>query len=196
MNDDARRQFRAGLALIQKSGLARWDTTTCQFAPSDAAEFERTASAHDCEHGRVMLWIVFAAGTEYLLKAACLKRGFLKAHKKSVLRPPAQNEDLAGWVRRVLQDPSTVRESVTDLGTLKGVRFDQLVAGHSNEKLARAGFALFQQSIRNRDSHHYVSNVRAGHFHVVEKLFVPAVNAALESMNLNETEWNDWTGRS
>ena len=49
------------------------------------------------------------------------------------------------------------------------------VKAHEGQ-LLRAAYTLLAGTIRNRDAHAYVKDVRDDHFHLVEELFVPCFN--------------------
>ena len=183
---DGWNQIRAGLALIEWSNLASWDKNTGKLSASAQPAFEAVAVKRHQQFGRVISWIVFAVGCEYVLKGVCLVRGLLQPKLKKVLRPPHPDDDLANWIHQALGNSDSVREEVSITGQLKQLPLDKLVSGLPERDLAMAAFELLRESIRNRDAHQYVRDVRAAHFKAVPRLLVPALNAVLGSLSPNE----------
>ena len=68
-------QIRAGVALIQWSKLASWDGEKARFEPSSQDEFEAWAGKIHQDFGRLICWIAFSVGSEYLIKGVCLVKG-------------------------------------------------------------------------------------------------------------------------
>jgi hypothetical protein len=186
MTDDGWEQIRAGLALIQWSGLATWDDARCTLDPADPQIFERSAGEVHSEFGRVISWIVFSVGTEYLVKGICLLRGLIQVRERPVLRPPFPSEDIQSWVRLVCNKQQAAYESVISFGTLGDMPLEKLVKDLPERDLAWAALELLRQSIRNRDAHRYMRNVRAAHFRAVRELLVPASNALLNLLDRAE----------
>lgn len=180
---DGWEQVRAGLALIECSKLAKWQPSSAALAPADGPAFENAATSMHSEFGRVMAWILFSVGCEYVLKGACLVHNLITPQSKAVLRPPKSGEDLATWVHDALVRSSSVLEQVPTTGMLGTLPIKKLVRASAQPKLARAAFDLLRDGMRNRDAHQYVKNVRAAHFKAVPKLFVPALNEVLGSLD-------------
>ncbi len=179
-------QVRAGLVLIQWSQLAHLDHQGGKLIATSQSDFEAAAVQRHGEFGRVISWIVFAVGNEYVFKGACLVRQLGIEKPKKVLRAPNSAEDIDSWVQHALaKDPSAL-ETVTASGTLGELPIDKLVEGLPDRELIKAAFELLRQSIRNRDAHQYVRNVRAAHFSAVARLFVPALNALFHHLDQNE----------
>jgi hypothetical protein len=180
--DDGWGQVRAGLALIQSSRLASWDEHRFKLVPADALNFEAATKQIHNEYGRVISWITFSVGIEYLLKGICLLRGLIEGTKKPVLRPPLPHEDAQSWVRLVCDNQEAAKETAISFGTLGNVPLRKLVRDLPERDLAWAALELLRQSIRNRDAHQYARGVRAAHFRAVPDLFVPALNALLDKL--------------
>jgi hypothetical protein len=71
------RQIRAGLGLIVWSRLASWNQLELTLAPADNSEFESNVGwrvVHD-EFGRLLCWIAFSVGSEYIAKGTFMSRG-------------------------------------------------------------------------------------------------------------------------
>jgi hypothetical protein len=182
MEADGHEQIKAGLALIVWSGLAARDPCNGLLTAPHDEEFEMLAKERHEQYGRVLSWAVFAIGCEYIVKGACLVRGLSQTQHKEVLRPPRWDEDLGQWSRAVLGRDPSVRVSATYSGTLAELPLKKLLANVSGEEQHRAAFELLRDSMRNRDAHQYVPNVRAAHFQAVPRLFIPALNAVIQSV--------------
>lgn len=179
---DGWQQVRAGLALIELSHLASWRGSDARLVAASADRFEQTAATTHIEFGRVMSWVLFSVGCEYVLKGACLVRELMGTGSKFVLRSPASEDDLVGWVAAALDSHASVQEEVVTTGTLVKLPIAKLVAGSPEKDLAMAAFKLLRD-MRNRDAHHYAQNVRALQFQAVPKLLVPLLNVALRSLD-------------
>lgn len=179
-------QIEAGLSLINWSGLASRGPGDHLLTPNDAHDFETLARGRHNQFGRVLSWAVFAIGCEYVIKGACLVRGLLKSNPKEVLRPPSWDEDLEAWARAVLKRDSCVMVSASSTGTLSGLPLKKLLSGVPGEKQHRAALELLRDSMRNRDAHQYIRDVRAAHFQAVPRLFVPALNAIIQAAGVDK----------
>ena len=191
MSNPGWEQIRAGAGLIVWSKLAKWDTASLRFGAAAEEEFEVSASGHKEVHpefGRLICWIVFGVGSEYLAKGVCLLNGKDPSNGKNVLRPPFQGENIGEWVQMALNrnQDSAILETITTFGDLnkinKLLRTILKPAGEEGD-FVYAGIDLLRDSIRNRDAHQYARNVRAFHFHVVHDLFVPALNILLATLD-------------
>jgi hypothetical protein len=179
---DGHEQIDAGLALIVWSGLAARDPCNGLLTAPHDEEFEMLAKERHEQYGRVLSWAVFAIGCEYILKEACLVRGLRKTKYKEVLRPPRWDEDLGQWSCAVLRRDSSVCVTATNSGTLAELPLKKLLANVPQQEQHQAAFELLRDSMRNRDAHQYVPNVRAAHFQAVPRLFIPALNAVIQSL--------------
>lgn len=180
---DGWEQVRAGLTLIECSKLAKWQPSSTGLTPADRPAFENAATSMHSEFGRVMAWILFSVGYEYVLKGACLIRNLITPQSKAVLRAPTSGENLATWVNDVLGGSNSVLEQVSTTGPLGKLPIKKLVQASAQPKLAQAAFNLLRDGMRNRDAHQYVKNVRAAHFDAVSQLFVPALNEVLRTLD-------------
>jgi hypothetical protein len=103
-----------------------------------------------------------------------------------VIRAPTWDEDIEAWCRLVNSDDPSIKISDTGLGTLGKAPIDSIEALGDERELVSAAMKLLTATIRNRDAHRYVPNVRAGHFMAVPRLFVPAFNALLGCLDQSE----------
>ncbi|WP_447962989.1 hypothetical protein [Nitrospira sp. Ecomares 2.1] len=181
------RQIQAGLELVQWSKLVQWDNNFLSLLAVDENVFE-SQKGHQAVHptfGRLICWIAFSAGAEYLAKGACFLKGKDLSKPVSVTRIPSINENLKTWVHEVITKAPSAKENSVNFGTLGGIPLQLVLQDLSQGErdLAVAAFDLLRSTIRNRDAHRYAENVRAFHFHLVSRLFVPAFNAILRSLN-------------
>jgi len=130
--------------------------------------------------GRLICWMTFSAGAEFLAKGLCLLRGIEIRKVDSVLDYPA--ESLDGWVPRVTGGTAPL-QTVPKYGSL-GTLLRRTSTGPSAiERLCEkvnapyweqerliAAFKSLAGPIRNRDAHAYRPNERDAHFWLVEGL--------------------------
>ncbi len=188
MVDEGWQQVRAGLALIQWSRLARWDRERLALIAHKEEEFE-SAAGHKQVHGefgRLICWIAFGVGSEYLLKGVCPLKGVDLGRTTKVIRPPFRGEDVTSWARLVRAKDTSVVQDEVSFGTLGTLPVQEILQDGDKKNMALASIELLAKTIRNRDAHRYARNVRSFHFHTVESLFVPALNAVLASLNQHD----------
>jgi hypothetical protein len=182
------RQVRAGIALIEFSRLARWDRVSLTLTPTTAEEFESQdghGRVHP-EYGRLICWIQFGLGSEYLVKGVCILTKHPVASKASAVRFPSPGQDLAAWAKLVNSKPTPDREPVAGFKTFANLPFDKVLLGRPEEDIHCASINLLASAIRNRDAHRYVQNVRASHFGEAERLFLPALNSLVGCLEQGE----------
>lgn len=185
MRDDPWAQIRAGVALICWSRLARWDSEALAFVPATKENFE-SADGHAVVHkefGRLLCWLSFAVGAEYLAKGVCLFKGLLHFKSKKVVRPPTHGEEMQQWAEKVLQKNPTAFETTIYLGTLNDLPLDKVADPGPAHDLLVASFELLRSAIRNRDAHHYTKNTRTFNFPAVEAAILPSLNLLLATVD-------------
>lgn len=169
--------------------------------------FEAAWLRFDSHFGRVVFWNTFSNGAEYLIKGLLLAYDLsdvrtLNTAAMTLQPSPAQLSNLAVWAKLVRkQDPSVFKPwARADYGSLsdalgapwKAMRkrmYGHLPKGSSERTnleseadIIYAAFDVLRSSIRNRDTHAYVPNVRDNHQYLVEGLFLPAFNLVLKWM--------------
>jgi hypothetical protein len=203
MQEEGDLQVLAGISLITSTGLVQWDSARHVFAKGDELEdFNKRWESINPAFGRVILWHTFATGAEYFLKGVLLLNGkevrFVEDDKKKqkLVFPPTDPASLTTWASHFFNSPPTAPKSEAisfgDLGSIVGdtAKFRYLgelhrTAAPSDEtadaqmQFAYAAMNLLRDSIRNRDAHAYIPNVRNGNFHLVEPLYLPAFNILL-----------------
>ncbi len=187
-----REHIRSAVNLINWSGLAVWQSDQNCFQPLEEHEFVKCHESRG-EFGRLINWLVFSVGAEYLAKGVCLANGAVNPNKVKVLEYPPIEGPIDAWVMDVLNETAPRVDQIA-YGTLRKYYGKKPESSYfaklrqkgrlSDEKfrLVVAGYRVLGEAIRNRDAHTYVRDVRGGHFHLVEKLFVPCFNALLEAL--------------
>jgi hypothetical protein len=190
--EDGRLQITAAAALLENSRLLHWNTHVSEFQALERDDFELAwQSEVDPVFGRLISWILFAAGAEFLAKGMCLIKG---VEIRSNIRVPNHPQgSIDAWV-------SMFRKNWRCNGTIQTTFFGtmgNLTSGKKSEpsdlmRLCQvsgatepgrerilAAYELLQKTIRNRDAHAYVPNVRDAHFSLVPNLFAGCFNTML-----------------
>lgn len=190
MIEESWRQIEAGLALIVWSRLAFWDAQNLSLVASRESDFESRAGHKEVhgQFGRLICWIAFGVGAEYLAKGVCILNGCNLNSQAKCIRLPQPGEDIDNWIQLVNENDQSIHESELSFGTLARLPVGQILKPGRERNLVLASIKLLASTIRNRDAHHYAQNVRAFHFHVVESLFVPAFNILLASLDKGELQ--------
>jgi len=183
MFEEGLRQIQSGVALITWSRLASWDSQSLTLIPAQESDFESHHRQVHSEFGRLLCWIAFGVGGEYLAKGACILSGHLRPGPGDHIRLPSPGEDVESWVELVNKNDSTIRESELHFTTLGKLPVGKIPKLKQEQEFVTASIKLLASTIRNRDAHRYTRNVRAFHFHVVGSLFVPAFNILLASLS-------------
>ena len=149
--------------------------------------------------GRVASWNMFSTGAEFLLKGLFLSYDLLDRSKKEVRNYPVSTQPSAvkTWAENYksnAQDTFMVPQYGT-LAQLLPKKADQLFdildsirpAGKEPEfkadcDIVFAAYELLRDTIRNRDTHAYVPNVRNAHQSLRQAVLLPALNAIAEWM--------------
>ncbi len=69
---EGQKQIQAGINLICWSKLARWGGESKKFVTLPEEEFECFAKSVNSDYGRLICWVTFSVGAEYLAKGVCL----------------------------------------------------------------------------------------------------------------------------
>ena len=114
-NDSLWEQVRAGLALIQWSRLAYLDDQDGKVVlvatPEECFEKVAVPSIHK-EYGRVIAWIAFSVGCEYLLKGVCIdKKGLTEEEQWMFSFPPKGQTQTGAWKDEVINTDLTQTHS-------------------------------------------------------------------------------------
>ena len=105
---DARLQVLAGVSLLHSSRLVRWSDEDAQFEHVEHETFESTAFADlDPHFGRLIRWMLFASGAEFLGKGLCLLHGIdLRTEQDAPAYPPTQlPDDVSRWISAMSANP-------------------------------------------------------------------------------------------
>ncbi len=189
---DGRLQVTAGVSLLECSGLVQWCSSMAEFSPVPPQTFDTLwRRAMDPAFGRLLCWINFSAGAEMLAKGVCLLQKIEIRSCQTVPKYPLG--DLAEWSREYLQDwkfnGTMAGVNYGTLGNLVDRKypktnlppglprlFDKVNAKQSDRDLILAAYDILAKTIRNRDAHAYVPNVRNHHFSLVSQLFTGCFN--------------------
>jgi hypothetical protein len=156
---DGKLQVTAAVSLLEFSRLVQWDAVSTEFTAVPPEPFESYWSAIDPVFGRLICWINFSAGAEFLAKGVCLLRDVEICQPKGETRNFGTLGDL--WNGKV--------------AALKRL-CDAIKAEPNQQKSLVAAYKELGSAIRNRDAHAYVPNVRNANFHLVSDRFVPCFN--------------------
>jgi hypothetical protein len=184
---DGELQVRAAISLIEVSRLMRWDTQAETFTPVTHGEFEKSWTGVHPKFGRLICWINFSAGAEFLAKGVCLMHNVGIQGQQDV--PDYPSGDVHKWAKQFRADwqpnhtknpkgKTIVMPRFGTLGELYDGRHPPLErlcstakATPDEEDLLIAGYILLTKTIRNRDAHAYVEGVRDEQFFLVPDLF-------------------------
>jgi hypothetical protein len=204
---DGQLQVTAAVSLLENSRLVEWIPEQGRFAAVDRDVFEfYWQKSIDPVFGRLICWISFAAGAEFLAKGMCLVRGIEIRTEQPVPKYPTMDIDQwASSFRHNWKEAGAVR--VTHFATLEGLtRQDKKThapspltrlcqtarASPNQENLLHAAYQLLCKSIRNRDVHAYVPNVRDSHYNLVPELFSTCFNVLVSWLPEGAFTLNRW----
>lgn len=183
-----RLQVSAGAGLLVWSRLTVLDESDWTFKAATRSAFAADWVSVEPTFGRLICWMAFAAGAEYLGKGVCLLNGLGDKIRKEklVLAYPSPEERIDKWAEKVLtKDPPMVsRPTFGTMGQLVNSTgnspFQSLATktnlSDENRTLLIAGYRLLASAIRNRDAHFYTPGVREDHFDLIESVFVRCLN--------------------
>jgi hypothetical protein len=218
---EGRLQLISAVSLLEWSGLVRWENVHPRFCPVEQPEFDVYWESIRKVFGRLICWIVFSAGAEFLAKGVCLLNEIDIRNPKPFERPANPIGELESWIARYFIDPTGVAmERPTDfrsLGTLVtlsdlpgrsgtvGKRkkrknndqflkrlCDEMRASAEDQRLLLVAYDFLRQTVRNRDAHAYRPNQRDDNFHLIPELFVKAFNILLGWVPGGQTALNEW----
>jgi hypothetical protein len=201
MHTDGKLQITASISLLQNSRLVHWKKDSAEFVSIDRDRFEESWRSIDPVFGRLICWINFSAGAEFLAKGVCLLRGielFRGKDKKPKMVPAIPSGDFAAWATQYrLSVPGKVE--VTNFGVLGDLQNGPLQelcnaanASAQDRQWVLAAYDLLSKSIRNRDAHAYVPNVRDSHFSLVDGIFTKCLNLLVSWIPCDKSVINDW----
>jgi hypothetical protein len=205
---DGRLQVTSAISLLEFSRLVKWDRNSAQFTPEDQGAFELSWKNNVSPvFGRLICWINFSAGAEFLAKGVCLLHGVeIRSPDKVPIHP---SQDLSTWAAKYLKHPGFAGVvDTTHFGTLKELNYPirktganaalkQLcLAVHATteqEELLLAGYRFLAKAIRNRDAHAYVPKKRADQFSLVPDLFTKCFNHLVSWLPGGPATLNKWS---
>lgn len=206
LETDGRLQVTSAISLLEFSRLVKWNRNSAQFTPEDQGTFEQSWRNNVIPvFGRLICWINFSAGAEFLAKGVCLLNGIDVRHFCSV--PANPTTPLTEWVNEYFNNPNASMEKTTNFHNLgafvslkdknnKGKFLKKLCeekgANPQDEKLLLVAYDFLRQTIRNRDAHAYRPNVRNANFYLVSDLFVKSFNLLLTWIPDGQNKINIW----
>jgi hypothetical protein len=185
--DDAQLQVAAATSLLECSRLVQWRTDATQFISVSRNDFETTWKVTHPVFGRLICWICFSAGAELLAKGVCLARGVEIRGTKNVPSYPTENA-LDSWACQFIENNNYAGIiKVTQFGTLKDLvnnkptaalkrLCSEAKASQQEKQRLLAAYTLLENSIRNRDVHAYIRDVRDQHHFLVPAFFTEVFN--------------------
>jgi len=102
--EDGRLQITAAAALLDRSRLVHWNADLARFIPVSRDIFEAACREVDPAFGRLICWMLFSAGAEFLAKGVCLTRGVDMRRHCDV--PACPDGDIDEWAAEFLKEPS------------------------------------------------------------------------------------------
>jgi hypothetical protein len=206
LETDGRLQVTSAISLLEFSRLVHGDDNSAQFIPAQQWEFELSWNESVWPvFGRLICWISFSAGAEFLAKGFCLLNEIDVRQPHSV--PANPTGELKVWVARYFDNPDASTQQTTNFGDLnalvslkdknnKGKFLRQLckkkAASPKDEELVLVAYDFLRRTIRNRDAHAYRPNVRDDNFHLVPELFVKSFNILLAWIPGGGTQLSEW----
>jgi hypothetical protein len=160
--DEGRLQVTAAICLLQHSGLLQLHQTKAEFAAVHWQEFDDYWHEIDPHFGRLICWITFSAGAELLVKGVCL------ANRVDIRGKPTP--DGFGTLGDLWRKKKNGQKTHLDC------LFEKVRAETDQQNDVRATYQNLTKTIRNRDAHAYVPNVRNNDFDLVSERFVPCFN--------------------
>jgi hypothetical protein len=178
-------QIKAGIRLLEFSRLVHWHNL--EFHPVEEPTFESELACIDAKYGRVICWINFRAGAEFLAKGVCLLNDIdIRLKSKRIPEYPEKTEKqpaIRQWSIQFLKNKDIGMRCVPNFGTMSGGDFNRGLKKlcekyHLQDErfLVLSSYKLLRETIRNRDAHAYIENERQRHFYLVPQLFVPCFN--------------------
>jgi hypothetical protein len=166
--DEGRLQVTAAVRLLQHSRLLQWHKTKAEFAAAHSHEFDDYWHKSEPHFGRLICWITFSAGAELLIKGVCL------ANCVDIRSKPKPDNDVVsfGTLANLWDKRKKDKGQNTHLDGL----FQKVIASPDQQKVVLDTYQRLTSTIRNRDAHAYVPNVRNDDFDLVSALFVPCFN--------------------
>jgi len=173
---DGKLQIMAAMSLLKFSRLVRWDTALAEFVAVPRDSFESDwRSVVDPVFGRLICWINFSAGAEFMAKGTCLLCDV-------EIRKPQKEKIDFGTLRKLYTPPNGALWRLCAAVNAEDDQRQFLVDAYKH----------LASDIRNRDAHAYVPNVRNDHFDVVRARFVPCFKLLLSWMPDGPNTINKW----
>ena len=175
---DGRLQVTAADRLLSFSRLVQFDTVSGEFTEVPHELFEsHWRKSVDPVFGRLICWINFSAGAEFMAKGICLLKGV-------EIRSCKGGTTNFGTIRDLYTDKKDKAAALKRLCTAVGANNDQ-------QELLLSSYECLGK-LRNRDVHAYVPNVRDSHFGWVRDRFIPCFNLLISWLPEGPHTLNTW----
>ena len=175
---DGQLQVTAAVGLLLFSRLVQWDEASAKFTAVSRDSFESGwRKGVDPIFGRLICWINFSAGAEFLAKGVCLLNGV------EIRKPQAGATNFG-----TLGDLTGEKPKHDALKQL----FHIVEAGEDQQRLILDSYKYLAREIRNRDAHAYVPNVRNDNFDDVCRRFIPCFNLLSSWLPTGERAISNW----
>lgn len=205
--EDGRLQVTAAAGLLENSRLVEWSSAAAEFRPVMREAFEFSCR-HDVDpvFGRLICWITFSAGAEFLLKGICLIKEIEIRSEDDV--PSYPTGEIDKWLPSFRKDwKSHGIMKATNFGTIGKLIYEKSENGNfspltrlcnkvnatiDQKDLVFSTYTLLGKTIRNRDAHAYVPNVRDSHHPLVPELFSKCFNLLVSWLPDGSETLNKW----
>ncbi len=166
--------LRAGISLVNWSKLAKWDADTLKLIANEdksLATYEGFKDVHN-EYGRLICWITFSVGAEYIVKGY-----FISVKKmKGLTITDERGKDIDD--NYIIRSQFFALIKYIEYFIEQGPECDQI----------KDSLHHLRKFIRNRDMHSYEKDVRGSNLHLVKNKFIPAFNFMFASLDQSELE--------
>jgi hypothetical protein len=191
---NAELQISAGICLIVQSGLLKLSEEN-KFSVQEIHQFENFANEKHPKFGRIMCWILFSTGVEYLCKGYLISKKSLTPTKAEKIKLAKESEINKDWTEKVLaRDDKVVivNEIYDQLGGVTQriasvlIKKSEISSDIANK--TRSVLGMFTDAIRNRDAHAYMEDVRKDHFELTKPICeaLNVVMGAIDAKMLNK----------
>ena len=175
-NDLGWQNLRAGISLISWSKLAIWDKDNLKLIANEdkqLATYEGFKDVHN-EYGRVICWVTFSVGAEYLVKGYYI----LEKQMKGMQVYDKKGEEVTE--RYIINAPLLKLLLI----------IDNFIEQGTESQTIKKSLHHLRKFIRNRDIHSYEKDVRGNNLYLVKNKFLPAFNLMLASLDQSGLEYH------
>jgi hypothetical protein len=161
----------AGVDLLTHSGLVSFDKGSFEFRAQSRESFEEFHEKRYDRSGRLVCWILFSTGAEYVVKAV------YHAHEVAPPKPASFDAGYTNGSRSWL-----VYGPLGQYASGHRPLFDDALHLEEEDRDIHKKGLNYLKTIRNRDVHSYIKGVRNENHPLVEDVFVPMLNLLLGTL--------------